>query len=159
MMIRFAIALVVASSAATLSCAAPAGNFNPASIIAAEQAALARWGTGDPDGYLEIMAPEITYFDPTTESRLNGREAVKRLIEQIRGRLHIDRADMVNPHVARAGDVAILTFNLVSRGATFNGSPKTDVRWNSTEVYRRLGGAWTIVHSHWSHTTPGPRQP
>ena len=22
--------------------------------------------------------------------------------------------------------------------------------WNSTEVYRRIGGAWRIVHSHWS---------
>jgi hypothetical protein len=29
-------------------------------IIAMERAALDRWGVGDPHGYLEIMAPEVS---------------------------------------------------------------------------------------------------
>ncbi|MFQ5791491.1 MAG: hypothetical protein ACE5JI_13545 [Acidobacteriota bacterium] len=24
------------------------------------------------------------------------------------------------------------------------------VRWNATEVYRRIGDEWRIVHAHWS---------
>jgi hypothetical protein len=45
-------------------------------------------------------------------------------------------------------------------------SPKTDrdvgdslrFRWNSTEVYLRVGGTWKIVHSHWSYTKPELKQ-
>ena len=43
-----------------------------AEIIALERAALDRWGAGDPSGYLEISAPDVTYFDPFLERRLDG---------------------------------------------------------------------------------------
>jgi hypothetical protein len=33
-------------------------------IIALEHAALDRWGQGDPGGFLESYAVDITYFDP-----------------------------------------------------------------------------------------------
>lgn len=33
-------------------------------IIGLEKAALTRWGKGDPDGFLEISAPDVVYFDP-----------------------------------------------------------------------------------------------
>jgi len=35
-----------------------------AEIIAMEKAALKRWGRGVPDGFLEICAPDVVYFDP-----------------------------------------------------------------------------------------------
>jgi hypothetical protein len=44
-------------------------------ILAFERAALDRWGKGDPDGYLVISAPDVTYFDPYVEHRLDGRAA------------------------------------------------------------------------------------
>jgi hypothetical protein len=49
-----------------------------AEIIAMEKAMLARWGTGDTDSFLELAAPEITYFDPSLEKRLDGREAFEK---------------------------------------------------------------------------------
>ena len=151
----FRLPLVVTIASLALSCAATTDDFRPETIIQRERAALERWGKGDPDGYGEIMAPDITYFDPTTAMRLDGRDKVKGLIEQIRGKLQIDKAEMLNPNVVRLGDMAMLTFNLISRGATFNGSPKTDAHWNSTEIYRRIDGDWKIVHSHWSFTNSG----
>jgi hypothetical protein len=33
-------------------------------VINLERNALERWGQGDPDGYLEISAPDVVYFDP-----------------------------------------------------------------------------------------------
>jgi ketosteroid isomerase-like protein len=48
----------------------------------------------------------------------------------------------------------VLTFNLVNHGARFDGGPAGTSRWNSTEVFRRIGGRWRIVHSHWSYTKP-----
>jgi len=35
-------------------------------IVAMERAALERWGRGDPDGFLDISAPDVSYFDPFT---------------------------------------------------------------------------------------------
>jgi ketosteroid isomerase-like protein len=133
--------------------------FVPETIISLERGALERWGKGDPDGYLSIMAPEITYFDPTVSMRIDGREMLKPFLEVVRGRLSIEQAEMINPAVMRDGNVAVLTFNLISRGASLNGSPRRDVKWNSTEVYRQIDGNWKIVHSHWSYTTPPLAQP
>jgi ketosteroid isomerase-like protein len=61
---------------------------------------------------------------------------------------------MVDPKVQQHGDIAVLTFNLISHGARFGQGPKGDVRWNSTEVYQRISGQWKIIHSHWSYTQP-----
>ena len=123
-------------------------------IIATERAALDRWGRGDPQGYLEIMAPDVTYFDPTREKRIDGLAAVKEYILPSTGKIRIDSYEMINPQVQRDGDVAILTFNLIDTVKRPDREEKVTVRWNSTEVYRRIDGNWKIVHSHWSYTKP-----
>jgi ketosteroid isomerase-like protein len=123
-------------------------------IIAMEERALERWGKGDPSGYFEIMAPDTTYFDPTLAQRLDGVDALHALIDPFKGKIHIERAEMIDPNVQQQGDIAVLTFNLISHGAQFGDGPKGDVRWNSTEVYRRISGQWKIIHSHWSYTKP-----
>jgi ketosteroid isomerase-like protein len=56
--------------------------------------------------------------------------------------------------VQHAGDTAVLTFNLVDYGGRIGSGLKTTTRWNCTEVFQRIDGAWKIVHSHWSYTTP-----
>jgi hypothetical protein len=53
-------------------------------IVALERAALDRWITLDPQGYLNLFAPEITYFDPTTDARVDGPEALKARLAPIR---------------------------------------------------------------------------
>lgn len=65
------------------------------------------------------------------------------------------RYDMINPIVQAEGDTAVLTYNLVNYGKP-TGSTKETVlaRWNATQVYRRIGGAWRIAHTHWSFTQP-----
>jgi ketosteroid isomerase-like protein len=123
-------------------------------IIAMEQRALARWGKGDPGGYFEIMAPGTTYFDPTLDKRIDGVGALHALIDPFNGKIHVERAEMIDPKVQQQGDIAVLTFNLISHGARVGDGPKGDVRWNSTEVYQRISGRWRIIHSHWSYTKP-----
>ena len=133
--------------------------LDPETIVGLERAALDRWGKGDPDGYLNIMASDVTYFDPTTDARVDGKERLKTLFDAIRGKISIERAEFLNPTVVAKGDVAILTFNLISHGGQFAGGPKIDARWNCTEVYRRIDGAWKISHSHWSFTKPELKGP
>jgi len=116
-------------------------------IIAMERAALDRWGRGDPSGFLEISAPDVVYFDPSLERRIDGRAALSRYYEALRGKVSISRYELINPRVQRVGDAAVLTFNYVSYGGAEGAH-----RWNCTEVYRRSGDRWEIIQTHWSYT-------
>ena len=128
-------------------------------IIALERAALDRWGRGDPHGYLEIMAPEVTYFDPSQDKRVDGLQAMRDLLVPFTGKIRVDRYDMINPAVQRHGDAAVLTFNLVSYQRRADGSEHPIVHWNSTETYARVDGEWRIIHSHWSYVRPELKEP
>ena len=126
-------------------------DFSPDKIIAMEKAALDRWGKGDPQGYLEIMDDDLTYFDPFLEKRLDGLSAMKEFIKPYTGKIKVDRFDMLNPKVQRDGNMAVLTFNLLDHGATFDGVDQGAPHWSSTEVFRQVDGRWKIIHSHWSY--------
>ncbi len=116
-------------------------------IIELERAALDRWGKGDPSGFLELSDPDVAYFDPVLQRRLDGLGALTQLYEGLRGQVFADSFELLNPRVQLAGDAAVLTFNYVSRAG------ETEHRWNCTEVYRRTGGAgWKIIQTHWSLT-------
>ncbi len=128
-------------------------------IVAMERAALDRWGKGDPQGYLEIMAPEVTYFDPDLEARLDGLPAMRALLVPLTGKIKIARYEMLKPSVQQHGNVALLTFNLLCYQNGDDGKERLVARWNSTEVYARLDGRWRIIHSHWSYIKPDVKQP
>ena len=124
-----------------------------ADVIALERAALDRWGQGDPSVYLSLFESDVTYFDPTVERRIHGADAMRALFAPITGRIRVDRYDMLGPIVQQAGDMAVLTFNLVSY-RTDDGVERAISRWNATEVYRRSDSGWRICHSHWSYVRP-----
>lgn len=135
------------------SCEKAPTPFDPDKIVAMEKAALDRWGKGDPQGYLETYAPEITYFDPSREKRADGIQAMKDYLAPIAGKVKVDRYEMVDAKVQRLGDVAVLSYQLTSHATMPNGSPLT-VRWNSTKVYGLFDGKWKLFHDHWSFIKP-----
>ena len=124
-------------------------------IIGMERAALDRWGRGDVNGYLDLEDADVTYFDPALEKRLDGITAMTKYITPFAGKIGISHYDMIDPKVQQFGDVAVLTYNLVDDAIkTPDGPVNVKIRWNCTEVYARVGGAWKIVHNHWSYTKP-----
>jgi hypothetical protein len=128
-----------------------------AEIITIERTALNRWGKGDPWGFTEISADEVTYFDTGTERRADGIEALRQLYLPREGRIKIERYDMLNPKVQVHENTAVLTFNLIDHVLTPEGSTK-EVHWNATEVYCRMDDQWKIIHTHWSHTRSTSQQ-
>ena len=118
-------------------------------IIGMERAALARWGQGDPSGFLEISADDVVYFDPYQPRRLNGLAELRELYESIRGQVQIARFDLIDPVVQATDRMAVLTFNYVAQGTN-----EATSRWNCTEVYRRDTAGWRIIQTHWSFTQP-----
>ena len=131
-------------------------------IIAMERSAIDRWITGDPWGYLSSYAPEVTYFDPEQEKRVDGLEAMKTLfapMKDTKSPIREPRYEMINPKIQRHGDVALLTFNVINYGKLPNQGETVLARWNSTEVYGRIDGQWKIIHSHWSFIKPELKRP
>ncbi|MGQ0642840.1 MAG: YybH family protein [Gemmatimonadaceae bacterium] len=160
-LILFSVLVVTIAGCGSAALESAAADQTASEVIALERAALDRWIKPDPDGYIELAAPEITYFDPTTEKRVDGRPAMQERLAPLRNvKLPFTdpRYDMIDPKVQHYGDVALLTFNLVNYG-TVAGAEKVLARWNSTEVYGRVGGRWKIVHSHWSLVQPEIKQP
>lgn len=132
---------------------------NPASsrtiadqILALERGALDRWGQGDPGGFLEIYAPDITYFDPATAARYDGHQVMVDYYRPFTGKILIARYEILNPHVLVDGAMALLTYNLVNYLRDDRGIESVGSRWNSTTVYQQQGEAWQAIHSHWSFT-------
>ena len=147
--------LVVLAAATRVSAAVAAQEFRPEAIIALERAAMDRWGKGDPQGFIELFADEVSYFDPSTERRVDGVEAMRARFAPITGLVKLSRYELLNPDVYRRGELAILSYNLVTYGQRADGAPQV-VRWNTTEAYALIGGKWKIVHSHFSLTQPLP---
>jgi 2-hydroxychromene-2-carboxylate isomerase/ketosteroid isomerase-like protein len=123
-------------------------------LVAMEHAALVRWCAGDPSGFLEICAPDVVYFDPFVSRRLDGIAALTAHYEALRDKITASRFEILNPHVQRSGDLAVLTFNFVSFGGNENG-----LRWNCTEVFRREPAGFRLIQTHWSFTDSRPAAP
>jgi ketosteroid isomerase-like protein len=119
-------------------------------IIALETAALDAWHNGNPSPYLDLYSKDcFTYFDPVHEKRLDGWGKIKELYESMRGKVTMDKFEMIDPVVQSTDVMAVLTYNLHSY------SGETLWKENCTEVYRLEGNnEWKIIHSHWSLTKP-----
>jgi ketosteroid isomerase-like protein len=122
-------------------------------IVMLERNALDRWGNGDPGGFLEVYGADVTYFDPLTTMRIDGHEAMTDYYRPWFGKIRIARYEMLNSQVVVDGQMALLTYNLVNYTMDPQGRETVGSRWNSTTVYRRVGGDWRTIHSHWSFTS------
>src|SRR6266851_3173692 len=108
-------------------------------LVALERSALDRWIRLDPQGYLDIQAPEVTYFDPFTERRIDGLDAMQvraAAMKNMKPPFTDPRSDMIDPKVQRHGDVALLTFNLVNYGKLAGAPERVLARWNSWSFIR-----------------------
>jgi len=118
-------------------------------IIALETAALEAWHNGNPTPYLQLYSNDFTYFDPVREKRLDGLDKIKELYESMRGKVKMDKFEIINPVVQQNSTMAVLTYNLESY------SGETLWKENCTEVYSlEENNNWKIIHSHWSFTKP-----
>lgn len=119
-------------------------------VMALESAAMERWRKGDPWGFIEIYAPEVTYFDTGTPRRINGREALKAELAQREGKIHYDVMEFIAPRIQVQENMAVLTYRFFSTQLNPDGSISSRIPWNCSEVYARIDGKWRIVHNHWS---------
>ncbi len=122
-----------------------------AEIMRLETGAIERWRKGDPYGFLDISAPDVTYFDTGTAVRLNGFGELKKEMDKRVGKIHYDVMEFVNPRFQVFEDAAVLFYQFFSTTLNPDGTIKFRTPWNYTEVYAKTADGWKIVHSHWSY--------
>lgn len=123
------------------------GNDNQCQeIIELERAALDRWQTGDVTGFIEIADAEVSYFDPTTTTRVDGKDAFAAHLMPSNGMIEIFRYEILNPKTLCLGDIGLLSYNINNYAET----GAITSRWNASETYRRIDGEWMLYHSHFS---------
>jgi ketosteroid isomerase-like protein len=119
-------------------------------ILALEKRALKQWYKGDPWGFIEISAPDVTYFDTGTAQRLNGLDALRAEYAKREGKIHYDVMDFIDPKVQVQWDTTVLYYCFFSTQLNADGSISSRIPWNCTEVFVRIDGQWKLVHTHWS---------
>ena len=116
-------------------------------VVAQERRALEQWAGGNPLGFLDIDAADVTYFDDIgAHSRIDGIEEMRTYFSSLQGKIPPHQYEMLEPKVQLYGDMAILTLRYKAHST--DGKPLS--HWKATSVYRRTGSQWRIVHAHWS---------
>jgi hypothetical protein len=116
-------------------------------ILGQERRALDQWASGNPLGYVDIDADEVTYFDDIgAHQRIDGLDRLRAYFSSLSGKIPPHRYEVLDPKVQIYGDVAVLTLRYQPSDAS--GTMLTP--WKATSVYRRSGAEWRIVHAHWS---------
>jgi CubicO group peptidase (beta-lactamase class C family) len=127
--------------------------------IAEERAALNRWAKGEPAGYLEVLGPEITYFNPFLDHRIDGFAEMSADHQRLAGEVRIDRCEMADPRVQGRRDVAVVSDHVYDSRTLPGGSEEETTRWNSTEVSAWSDGDRRVAHNHWAFLKPaGPQK-
>jgi ketosteroid isomerase-like protein len=122
-----------------------------AELLALEAGAMERWRKGDPYGFCDISAPDVTYFDTGTQARLNGLAELKAECKKRENKIFYDVMEFIDPRVQVYDGTVVLFYRFFSTVLNANGSVKSRTPWNCTEVFAKKDGRWQIVHTHWSY--------
>lgn len=125
-------------------------------ILTIEKAAMARWGHGDPGGFIELSAEDIIYIDPGITKPIIGLDSFREYMSQFEGQVGFQRAEFIDPDVVRVGDAALLSYNFLSSVLSEDGEVVGQTPWNCTEVFEKREGEWKIVHTYWSYIVQKP---
>lgn len=119
-------------------------------LMQLEAGAMERWRKGDPWGFVELYAPQVTYFDTGTPQRINGKAALTTEYKRREGKIFYEVMDFIEPRVLVCGDMAVLFYRFLSTRLNPDGSVAMRTPWNCTEIYARIQNEWMIIHNHWS---------
>ena len=120
-------------------------------ILSLEKEAMERWRHGDPWGWTDISAEEVSYIDPGLTKPIVGLQPYKEYLKQFEGEIDYQVSEFIDPKVIRYGDLAILTYNYRSARTDSNNTIIRETHWNTTEVYCLNNNEWKIIHTHWSY--------
>lgn len=120
-------------------------------LIEFEKSIQWRWSSGDPTGYMDALAEDVTYVDPLAEDLLVGRDAVREHFQRIHGEAGITRQEYLNEHARLiSADEGLLIFTFNTYQQDENGKERLFLSWNMTLIFRKTSSSWLMTHGHLS---------
>ena len=117
-----------------------------AAILKKIEMANQKWASGNPMGFVECAANDITWMDDL-EAQLPvvGKVALKSYLEGFKGKVPPHEKELTDFIFNFYDDIVIITYRYTG---TFEGEPADP--WKVTSVYRYIGEDWLSVHENWS---------
>ena len=108
-----------------------------------------RWKSGDPMGFVDCAAKDITWVDDLgAPEPISGSEALKTYLEGFKGQIPEHENKLVDSMFQVYGDIVIVNY----RYQTFMDGALVAI-WRVTSVYRYEDGDWFSVLENWSEVT------
>ncbi|MEJ2544216.1 MAG: nuclear transport factor 2 family protein [Calditrichaceae bacterium] len=124
----------------------PNGDKAKASIMEKINMAAEKWSKGDPLGYVECAADDITWMDDLdAQLPVIGKVALKSYLEGFKGKVPPHEKELSDFVFNFYDDIVIITYRYTG---TFDGVPADP--WKVTSVYRYINGEWLSVHENWT---------
>lgn len=121
------------------------------SLVEFEKSIQWQWSSGDPTGYMDALAEDITYVDTLAERFIVGRDAVRAHFKRIHSDAGIIRQEYLDEIARPISDregLLVFTFNTYQRGE--NGEEQLFLSWNMSLIFRKEGDGWLMTHGHLS---------
>lgn len=117
-------------------------------ILAREEEALQRWSGGDPMGFADIGAEDLTYCDPKLARPVCGSAQLREHFGPTAGKIQLDEFGVAGARFRHLGGASVL--NYVFEGYAVKGEERLlQTRWHVTEIYSHADPP-ELLHSHWS---------
>ncbi|MFJ8141239.1 YybH family protein [Streptomyces sp. NPDC096013] len=120
-------------------------------LVDFEQQIQWRWTDGDPTGYMDALAEDVTYVDPLAEHFLVGREAVLAHFKRIHSGGRSSRQEYKNEIARPLSDTEVLlVFNFTTFRPDDTGEEQEFLAWNMSLIFRKTDSQWQLTHGHLS---------
>ena len=124
----------------------PNGDKAKAAVMEKINMAAEKWSKGDPLGYVECAADDITWMDDLdAQLPVIGKAALKSYLEGFKGKVPLHEKELTDFVFNFYDDIVIITYRYTG---IFDGEPADP--WKVTSVYRYINGEWLSVHENWT---------
>ena len=104
-----------------------------------------RWASGDPMGFVDCAAEDITLIDDLNAPKpVTGKEALDAYLENFKGMIPPHQHELLAPLFQHYADMVVVTY-------WYQGIFDEPAEpWKVTSVYRYADDEWLSVHENWS---------
>lgn len=105
-----------------------------------------KWANGDPMGFVEVAANDITWMDDlAAQFPISGKDSLEAYLENFKGQIPPHEHELSDFAFQFYDDIVIVTYRYTG---TFDGVPADP--WKVTSVYKYINGDWLSVHENWT---------
>jgi hypothetical protein len=117
-----------------------------ASIKEKIETAAEKWASGNPTGYADYAANDITWVDDLGAMfPISGKDSLKAYLESFTGQIPAHKHELSDMVFQFYEDMVIITYRYTG---TFEGVPGDP--WKVSSVFKYIENDWFSVHENWS---------